>query len=131
MKAFRRAGTNLHYSVDGDLGAPALVFSNSLGTDFRIWDQVVERLPRDLQFVRYDKRGHGLSDVGETPWGMADHVADLAGLLDHLNVQDAVICGLSVGGMITLGLAAERPDLVKAMLLCDTGAKIGTPDMWQ
>ena len=131
MNALNRSGVNLHYSVNGNPEGQALVFSNSLGTDFRIWDQVVARLPESLRIVRYDKRGHGLSDLGKTDWGMADHVADLAGLLDHLNVRDAVVCGLSVGGMITQGLAAERPDLVKAMILCDTGAKIGTPDMWQ
>ncbi|MEL7153843.1 MAG: 3-oxoadipate enol-lactonase [Pseudomonadota bacterium] len=131
MAAFNRAGTNLHYAVDGDPNGSAIVFSNSLGTDFRIWNQVVARLPDTLRIVRYDKRGHGLSDLGQTPWGMAGHVADLAGLLDHLDIKDAVVCGLSVGGMITQGLAAGRPDLVKAMILCDTGARIGTPDMWQ
>ena len=131
MNTFNRAGANLHFAVSGDDEGPVLVFSNSLGTDFRIWDQVIARLPATLRIVRYDKRGHGLSDVGTGPWGMADHVADLAGLLDHLGVRNAIVCGLSVGGMITQGLAAERPDLVKAMILCDTGAKIGTADMWQ
>ena len=131
MNTFSRAGTSLHYSISGNPDGQVLVFSNSLGTDFRIWDQVVARLPDSLRVVRYDKRGHGLSDVGQVPWGMADHVSDLAGLLDHLDIRDAIVCGLSVGGMITQGLAAERPELVKAMILCDTGAKIGTPDMWQ
>lgn len=131
MKGFDRGGVNLCYAQSGPADAPCLVFSNSLGTDFRIWDDVVSRLPADLRIVRYDKRGHGLSDTGETPWGMADHVADLAGLLDHLAVRNAVICGLSVGGMIAQGLAAERPDLVRGLILCDTAAKIGTPEMWQ
>ncbi|MEL6999101.1 MAG: 3-oxoadipate enol-lactonase [Pseudomonadota bacterium] len=131
MQAFTRNGTTLHYSLRGNVSDPALVFSNSLGTDFRIWDQVVDGLPPDLCILRYDKRGHGLSDLPEGEWGMADHVADLSGLMDHLGLQASVICGLSVGGMIAQGLAAERPDLVHALILCDTGAKIGTPDMWQ
>ena len=131
MNGFERDGVNLCYSLAGPEGAPCIVFSNSLGTDFRIWDEVVAKLPADLRIIRYDKRGHGLSDVGTRPWGMADHVRDLAGLLDHLAVRDAVICGLSVGGMIAQGLAAERPDLVRALILCDTAAKIGTPEMWE
>lgn len=131
MRAFDRSGVRIHYSVSGaDDGTP-LVFSNSLGTDFRIWDEVVERLPNTLKIIRYDKRGHGLSEIGAKPWGMADHVQDLAGLMDHLEVRNAVVCGLSVGGIIAQGLAAERPDLVRALILCDTGAKIGTPDMWE
>ena len=131
MNGFERDGVNLCYTLTGPEDAPSIVFSNSLGTDFRIWDEVVAKLPADLRIIRYDKRGHGLSDVGTRPWGMADHVRDLAGLLDHLSVRDAVICGLSVGGMIAQGLAAERPDLVRALILCDTAAKIGTPEMWE
>jgi len=51
--------------------------------------------------------------------------------MDHLGVTGAVVCGLSVGGMIAQQLAAERPDLVRGLILCDTGAKLGTPEMWQ
>lgn len=131
MNVFRRGEVNLHFRDEGDAAAPALVFSNSLGTDFRIWDQVVARLPTGLRIVRYDKRGHGLSDLPQdAEWGMGDHVADLAGLLDHLGVKGAMVCGLSVGGLIAQGLAAERSDLVASMILMDTGAKIGTPEMW-
>lgn len=131
MKAAKINGVNLHYRLDGAGAGPVLVFSNSLGTDFRIWDAVVERLPGSLRVLRYDKRGHGLSDLPDDPaWGMGDHVADLTGLIEHLGIDAAVVCGLSVGGMIAQGIAAERPDLVKGMILCCTGAKIGSPEMW-
>ena len=123
-------GVDLHYQLDGPEGAPVIVFSNSLGTDFRIWDQVVERLGGDYRTLRYDKRGHGLSDDPDTGWGMQELVRDLAGLMDHLGIRDAAVCGLSVGGMIAQGLAAERPDLVQVMILCDTAARIGNDDMW-
>lgn len=130
MQAVRINGHSVHYRVEGADDAPALVFSNSLGTDFRIWDDVVPLLPKGLRIVRYDKRGHGLSELPAHAWGMGDHVDELAGLLDHLAIRQAVVCGLSVGGMIAQGLAAERPDLVRAMMLCDTAAKIGNPEMW-
>ena len=58
------------------------------------------------------------------------HVGDLAGLLDYLEVKSAVICGLSVGGLVAQGLYATRPDLVRALILCDTAHKIGTAEGW-
>jgi 3-oxoadipate enol-lactonase len=130
VKFIRANDIVLHYSDVGGLEAPAIVFANSLGTDFRIWDDVVDRLGSGLRFVRYDKRGHGLSEATPAPYSMDDHVADLAALLDDLNVSGATIVGLSVGGMIAQGLAAVRPDLVKALVLCDTGHKIGTAELW-
>ncbi len=130
MQAIKVNGLTLHVDDRGPTDGPALVFSNSLGTDFRIWDPLLPHLPSSLRVIRYDKRGHGLSDLAETPFGMEANVSDLAGILDQLGVTRAVICGLSVGGMIAQGLAAARPDLVPAMILCDTGAKIGTPDLW-
>lgn len=124
-------GVTLHYQLIGaPEGKPVLVFSNSLGTDFRIWRDVIVRLVGDFAIVTYDKRGHGLSDIGESPYRIDDHVADLAGLLDHLSVRDAIICGLSVGGLIAQGLYAVRPDLVRALILCDTAHKIGTAELW-
>ncbi|MDQ0321056.1 3-oxoadipate enol-lactonase [Pararhizobium capsulatum DSM 1112] len=121
----------MHYQVIGATGdKPVLVFSNSLGTDFRIWRDVIVRLAGDFAILLYDKRGHGLSDVGDAPYSIDLHVSDLAGLLDFLSVKSAVICGLSVGGQIAQGLYATRPDLVRALILCDTAHKIGTPEMW-
>jgi len=124
-------GVNLHYQVISAADdKPTIVFSNSLGTDFRIWRDVIIRFVGEASIVMYDKRGHGLSDTGKTPYKIDDHVNDLAGLLDHLGISDAVICGLSVGGLIAQGLNFLRPDLVKAMVLCDTAAKIGDDETW-
>ena len=124
-------GVTLHYQViSAPEDKPTLVFSNSLATDFRIWRDCVVRLVGECSMVMYDKRGHGLSDIGETPYKIDDHVNDLAGLLDHLGISNAVICGLSVGGLIAQGLNFLRPDLVRAMILCDTAAKIGNDEMW-
>ncbi len=124
-------GIALHYQIIGaPQGKPVLVFVNSLGTDFRIWRDVIVHLAGEAAIVTYDKRGHGLSDAGEAPYAMEDHVADLAGLLDHLDVKKAVICGLSVGGMIAQGLCLERPDLVRGLILCDTAHKVGNDAMW-
>lgn len=119
-----------HQLIGGPAGRPVLVFINALGTDFRIWRDVIVRLAGDFPIITYDKRGHGLSDLGQIPYSLDDHVLDLAALLDRLNVKDAVICGLSAGGMIAQALEAKRPDLVKALVLCGTAPRIGTPDLW-
>ena len=124
-------GITLHFQVIGaPAGKPTLVFANSLGTDFRIWRDVIVRLVGEAGIVLYDKRGHGLSDAPPAPYAMDDHVADLAGLLDHLGVKRATVCGLSVGGMIALGLFGARPDLVRSLILCDTAPRIGTDRLW-
>ncbi|OJF94098.1 3-oxoadipate enol-lactonase [Pararhizobium antarcticum] len=121
----------LHYqTIGGPAGRPVLVFANSLGTDFRIWRDVIVRLAGDFPILTYDKRGHGLSDIGDAPETIETHVGDLVALLDHLSIKDAVICGLSVGGLIAQGLYQSRPDLVRALILCDTAHKIGTPEIW-
>lgn len=131
MHFLRQGGTVIHYSKSGlDSGKPVIAFINSLGTDFRIWDAVVEALGDDYAFVLHDKRGHGLSDVGTCPYSIDDHAGDLIALLDHLGVSSAVIWGLSVGGLIAQGLYARRPDLVRALVLSNTAHKIGTPEMW-
>ncbi|MGB0410546.1 MAG: 3-oxoadipate enol-lactonase [Pikeienuella sp.] len=130
MEFLDTATGSLHVSVQGPANGPAIIFANSLGTDFRIWDRVLPLLPAGLRVIRYDKRGHGLSDLARGEWGMGDHVADAAAVMEWADASDGVIVGLSVGGMIAQGLAAERPDLIRGMVLCDTGAKIGSPDMW-
>ncbi|MEL6504198.1 MAG: 3-oxoadipate enol-lactonase [Pseudomonadota bacterium] len=124
-------GVTLHYQViAAPEDKPTIVFSNSLATDFRIWRDCIVRLVGECSILMYDKRGHGLSDLGETPYIIDDHVNDLAALMDHLGLSNAVICGLSVGGLIAQGLLYTRPDLVRAMILCDTAAKIGSDEMW-
>ncbi|NOX72195.1 MAG: 3-oxoadipate enol-lactonase [Alphaproteobacteria bacterium] len=123
-------GVTLHYSDQGPKDGAPLVFANSLGTDYRLWDQIMPLLPDGLRVIRYDKRGHGLSSGPDAPYFMGDLVADLAGLMDALAVRNAVLVGLSIGGMIAQGLAAERPDLLKAMVLSNTGAKIGNEAIW-
>ncbi|WP_299151074.1 3-oxoadipate enol-lactonase [uncultured Tateyamaria sp.] len=120
----------LHYRIDGpDDGAP-VVFANSLGTDMRLWDPILPLLPHGLRILRYDKRGHGLSACPAAPYAMGSLVGDVERLMDRLGFRDALFVGLSIGGLIAQGLAVKRLDLVRAMVLSNTGAKIGTKDMW-
>ena len=120
-----------HYDLRGPAEASAIVFINSLGTDFRIWDQVIRHLPPGLRILTFDKRGHGLSGPAVGPLTIRDYAEDLAGLMDHLGVGSATIVGLSIGGMIALSLSEIRPDLVANLMLADTAHRIGTADAWQ
>lgn len=131
MQIAEFSDVKLHYRIDGDPDGAPVVFSNSLGTDLRLWDAVLPLLPKGLKFIRYDKRGHGLSSCPAAPYSMGSLVRDVEQLMDYLEVKDSVFVGLSIGGMIGQGLAVKRLDLVRAMVLSNTGAKIGTPEMWQ
>jgi 3-oxoadipate enol-lactonase len=129
--AFVRAnGGVVHYADEGPRAAKPIVFINSLGTDFRIWDEVARPLAQDARIVRYDKRGHGLSELRAGGASIADFATDLSALLDCLQVRAATIIGLSVGGMIAQELYRLRPDLISSLVLCDTGHRIGGPEFW-
>ena len=119
-----------HQLIGAPAGKPVIVFANSLGTDFRIWRDVIVRLAGDYAIVTYDKRGHGLSELGDAPHTIETHAADLAALLDYLQVKSAIVCGLSIGGLIAQALYAARTDLIQALVFCDTAHKIGTDEMW-
>ena len=131
MKIATLDGINLHYRIDGNPNGKPIVFANSLGTDLRLWDAVLPLLPQENCYIRYDKRGHGLSQCPPAPYSMGALVRDVEQLMDHLGVTDALFVGLSIGGMIAQGLAVKRLDLVRAMVLSNTAAKIGQPEMWQ
>ena len=122
--------TKLHYRIDGpDDGAP-VVFANSLGTDFRLWDPILPLLPKGLRILRFDKRGHGLSACPPAPYSMGSLITDTEQLMDLTGFKNAMFVGLSIGGMIAQGLAVKRLDLIRAMVLSNTAAKIGNPAMW-
>lgn len=131
MQALDVKGAAIHYADEGDRGGTPVVFSNSLGTDFRIWDDMIARLGPRLRIIRYDTRGHGLSDTPSDACTVEELADDLAALLDHLEVTRAVIVGLSIGGLVAQALAARRPDLVRALVLMDTAARIGEPMSWE
>lgn len=131
MQFSRIGDVVLHHQMIGDPRAkPFLVFVNALGTDFRIWRDVIVRLAGDFAILAYDKRGHGLSDAAPTPMGLEDHAADLAGLIANAGSVPAFVCGVSMGGMVAQILAARRPDLVRGLVLCDTAHRVGTPEAW-
>ena len=120
----------LHFRTAGSEAAPVLVLANSLGTDARIWDDVIARLAMRYRVVSYDKRGHGLSEAPPGDYSLDDHVDDLAGLVSHLGIERLALAGVSVGGLIAQGFALRYPHRLAALVLCDTAAKVGDAAMW-
>ena len=119
----------LNAELSGPQGAPALVLIHALGTDLSIWDAVVQAHPHH-RILRFDLRGHGASDAPPAPYAMGALIRDAERLIDHFALKDAVVVGVSLGGLVAQGLATKRHDLVRALVLSNTAAKIGGPALW-
>src|SRR6202162_6178207 len=79
-------GCSIHVEVEGPERAPVLMLSNSLGTDLHMWDEQVGPLTQHFRLVRYDRRGHGKSDVPRGPYSMARLGRDVVGVIDGLGI---------------------------------------------
>ena len=121
----------LNAMVEGPANAPALLFIHALGTDLTLWDGVVAALRDRFRCIRYDARGHGSSDVPAPPYSMGALIRDAERVLEHFGAKEAVVIGCSMGGLVAQGLATKRLDLVRAMVLSNTAAKIGGPALWE
>jgi 3-oxoadipate enol-lactonase len=133
MPFARAADLVVHYAVDGAPGAPVVMLANSLGTSFPMWDAQVEALARSHRVLRYDMRGHGLTDTTPSGGGAAtvERLADDAvALLDALGIARVHFVGLSIGGMVGQRVAAHYPERVESLALCATGSRIGTAAGW-
>ncbi|MFZ2084632.1 MAG: 3-oxoadipate enol-lactonase [Candidatus Sulfotelmatobacter sp.] len=118
-----------HYALTGD-GEPVLVFSNSLGTDFSMWDPQMAELGRRFRILRYDTRGHGQSAATPGGYTIEQLGRDVLGLLDSLRLDRVHFCGLSMGGMIGIWLGIHASSRLHRLVLCNTAARIGTKEMW-
>ncbi|HVB32973.1 MAG TPA: 3-oxoadipate enol-lactonase [Patescibacteria group bacterium] len=120
----------VHYSLTGLAEAPVVIFSNSLGTDFSMWDGQAAALEGRFRVLRYDTRGHGQTSVPAGPYSIEQLGGDVVGLLDSLGLERAYFCGLSQGGMIGMWLGLHAAGRFARLVLANTGARIGTVEMW-
>src|SRR5712692_5475489 len=119
-----------HYALSGPAGAPVLVLSNSLGTNFSMWDPDLPAFEKHLRVLRYDTRGHGQSSVTPGPYRIEQLGRDVLHILDRLTLDRVHFCGLSMGGMIGIWLGVNAPERLHKLVLCNTGAKIGITEAW-
>ncbi|APG87357.1 3-oxoadipate enol-lactonase (plasmid) [Sinorhizobium americanum CCGM7] len=124
----------LHYRIDGDrrgnLGAPWLMFCNSLGTDLHMWDGQATELSRHFRVLRYDRRGHGRSSAPPPPYTLSDLGQDAIALLDALEIEKAHFCGLSIGGLTAQWLGIHAAQRLDKIAVCATSARIGSAQSW-
>jgi 3-oxoadipate enol-lactonase len=133
MAFVRAGGLVVHYDMTGPAEAPVVMFSNSLGTNFHVWDPQAEALSGRYRVLRYDMRGHGLTDcppASDGGYTVARLAEDAVTLLDALAIERVHFCGLSIGGMVGQRLAATVPDRVASLVLCDTASRIGPASRW-
>lgn len=130
MSYMDKDGARLHYELEGRTDAPVLVLSNSLGTTLDMWAPQMPALLQHFRVLRHDARGHGQSDVTPGPYTIAQLGADVLALMDHVGIARAHFCGLSMGGMIGMWLGTHHAGRLERLVLCNTAAKIGTPDTW-
>jgi 3-oxoadipate enol-lactonase len=124
------SGIEVNFDIEGGADAPVVILSGSLGSTRAMWDAQMPALTRVFRVVRYDLRGHGRSPVPPGPYDIADLGADLVALLDRLGVARAHLCGLSLGGMVSLWTAAHHPERVERLVVCCTSALLGPAAMW-
>ncbi|MDR2335817.1 MAG: 3-oxoadipate enol-lactonase [Burkholderiaceae bacterium] len=123
-------GGNLRVRVDGPQDAPALVFSNSLGTTLEMWDAQAAKFSRDFRVVRYDTRGHGGSVVSPGAYSFDLLGSDVVAILDALDIARAHFCGISMGGFTGLWLGLNAASRMHSIAVCNSAAKIGTAEGW-
>ncbi|MEZ5021852.1 MAG: 3-oxoadipate enol-lactonase [Chitinophagales bacterium] len=120
----------IHYEYLPKEGAKTIAFVNSLGTDFSIWDDVVTHLNQNYSILRFNKRGHGLSEIPHEATSMQDYANDLLNLMDQLAIEKTHLVGLSIGGMISVLFTSLYPERIDQLVLSDTAPVIGNEKDW-
>jgi 3-oxoadipate enol-lactonase len=120
----------IHYALTGPESAPVLVLSNSLGSNFSMWDPQLAAFSSRFRLLRYDTRGHGQSSVSPGPYTIEILANDVVQLLDALHFDRINFCGLSMGGQTGIWLGQHAANRLHKLVLCNTGAKIGSAEVW-
>jgi 3-oxoadipate enol-lactonase len=111
-------GSTFHYRIDGH--GPWIMLSHGLATDLTMWDELTEALKDRYRVLRYDARGHGGSAAPEGDYSLDMLVADAVGILNGLGIEQSHFCGLSMGGMVGLGLMLDHPKRLRSAVIADS-----------
>ncbi|MCW8039628.1 MULTISPECIES: 3-oxoadipate enol-lactonase [Acinetobacter] len=130
MPTFISNDAAINYATFGDASKPAIIFSNSLGTNYQMWQPQINFFKKEYFIVCYDTRGHGASTAPQGPYSIEQLGTDVVNLFDHLNIQKASFCGISMGGLTGQWLAIHHPERFNHVIVCNTAAKIGQEQAW-
>jgi 3-oxoadipate enol-lactonase len=114
-------GSTFHCRIDGGRG-PWVMLAHGLATDLTMWDELVAALKGSYRVLRYDARGHGGSPATEGDYSLDMLVADAVGILDLLGIAQCHFGGLSMGGMVTLGMLLDHPARITSAVIADSAA---------
>ena len=123
-------GCPLNVEVEGKDGAPALMLSNSLGTNLHMWDEQAAEFAKRFRLIRYDRRGHGKSGVPKGPYSFDRFGRDIIAILDGLKIDKVNWCGLSMGGMDGQWLGANAANRVHKLVLANTNFYYADKTPW-
>jgi pimeloyl-ACP methyl ester carboxylesterase len=124
-------GNDLFYNAHGQ-GRP-LVLVHGFGVTSRFWDETVRALDGRYRLIVYDARGHGQSGVPEdlAAYDESVFVDDLRALLDHLQIERAAVCGMSMGGNITLRFGIAYPKRLNGLIVGAPGTGSDDARAWR
>lgn len=113
-------GLELHYTDTGEKNLLPLILIHGFPFNLEMWRPQLDALNGKARLIAYDLRGHGQSQCGDGQSPLEFFVDDLLGLMDHLGIAKAALCGLSMGGYIALRAVERSPERVSALILADT-----------
>lgn len=120
---------NLSVYVEGNSSNKAIMFVHGFPYDFSMWNKVIEELKEDFYCVTFDIRGLGKSDPQGGQNTLESFVDDLLCIVDFLKLKKPVLCGLSMGGYISLRTIEREETKFSALILCDTKAEADTNEV--
>ena len=123
-------GATLRFRFDGPDAGPCVVLLPSLGATLEMWEPQVPRLEGFCRVLRLDHRGHGGSSAPAGPYTIGDLGRDVVDALDALGVARAAFCGISLGGMVAMWVAAHHPARTTSLVLACTAPQLGPADVW-
>ncbi len=133
----RCIGKNIEVTVNdltvsyNDLGpedAPVIIFIHGFPFNKSMWKQQMEALKSSYRTIAYDVRGHGNTEIGDKKFSIDLFADDLVDMMDKLNLDTAILCGLSMGGYIALNAVEKYPDRFEALILSNTQCTADTPE---
>ncbi|HEU4625937.1 MAG TPA: 3-oxoadipate enol-lactonase [Steroidobacteraceae bacterium] len=132
IKSVYSNGANLRVEHTRRPGAPVLLLLHALGVSSEMWDEQMKALARHYEVIRFDMRGHGKSTIGGPPEASIELLAsDALAVMDACGIGRAHLCGLSLGGMVAMHIAARSPERALKVTLCNTTPYMPPRETWE
>lgn len=114
---------NAFVKISNHSDRPWLTLLHTLATDQSLWEEQIDQLSRHYRLIRLDFRGHGQSDEPTSEFTLDDLVKDVVAIWDAIGIEHSAVAGISIGGMVALGLALDVPERVNAIIAAGCRAR--------